>query len=167
MKLDEETSPERSGPHEKTPGCEPPAYDYTEQVGHLLRRAYQRHLAIFQARSANSQLTSVQFSVLCALNTYGPSSQVDLVRTSAIDQATIRGILERLKRRNLIKTASDENDQRKVIYALTDEGRQITFEMIPIGLQISEQTVQDLNPAERLAFSYLLNKLINGKTHER
>ena len=145
----------------------PVTYDYSEQVGHLLRKAYQRHLAIFQTNSIDPQLTSVQFSLLCALLDNGPSSQADLVRTSAIDQATIRGILQRLKQRNLIALASDENDRRKVIYALTDEGRGLTFGMMPKALGISEQTVQDLNPAERVALLYLLRKLVDDKVNGR
>jgi DNA-binding MarR family transcriptional regulator len=146
--------------HESTSRCESQNYDYTQQVGHLLRRAYQRHLAIFQTYTADNQLTSVQFSILCALHTHGPSSQADLVRTSAIDQATIRGILERLKQRHLVDFASDENDRRKVIYDLTADGQETMLLMIPKGFQISEETVRDLNPAEQVAFLYLLRKLV-------
>ena len=45
-------------------------YDFSKQIGYLLRRAYQRHLAIFQAKASDSQLTSVQFSTLCALHDF-------------------------------------------------------------------------------------------------
>lgn len=36
------------------------SYHVTEQVGHLLRKAYQRHHSIFQANSSDPDLTSVQ-----------------------------------------------------------------------------------------------------------
>ncbi|MFP5406499.1 MAG: MarR family transcriptional regulator, partial [Gammaproteobacteria bacterium] len=42
-------------------------YRFTEQIGHLLRRAYQRHVAIFKETVPDSQLTAAQFVVLCAV----------------------------------------------------------------------------------------------------
>src|SRR4051812_959331 len=55
------------GPNEVDRTDEPGPYVFTEQVGYLLRRAYQRHLAIFQANAGDPQITAVQFSTLCAL----------------------------------------------------------------------------------------------------
>ena len=51
-------------------------YDYTEQVGHLLRKVYQRHAAIFSNTSV-ILITAVQFITLCALRDRGPSAQND------------------------------------------------------------------------------------------
>jgi hypothetical protein len=79
------------------PSNSPVSYTFSEQVGHLLRKAYQRHLAIFQQNVGDSQLTAVQFVTLCALRDHGPSSQTELVKATAVDQATIRGIVDRLK----------------------------------------------------------------------
>jgi len=87
-------------------------YDVTQQVGHLLRRVYQRHLSIFQDNASDPNLTSVQFVTLCALRDHGPSSQTELVKATAVDQGTIRGIIERLSARGLITTSGDEPDAR-------------------------------------------------------
>jgi len=85
-------------------------YHVTEQVGHLLRKAYQRHLSIFQTNASDPDLTSVQFVTLCALHDLGPSSQVELVKATSVDQATIRGIVDRLKVRGLVNLSKDEAD---------------------------------------------------------
>ncbi|WP_410050504.1 MarR family winged helix-turn-helix transcriptional regulator [Bradyrhizobium sp. Bra78] len=138
-------------------------YNFKEQVGHLLRRNYQRHLAIFQAVAADRQLTSVQFVTLCAISDYGPSSQAQLVNSTAIDQATIRGIISRLVERKLIKLSADPLDKRKVVASLTGQGRQLLQEMIPSAQEITIETVAPLNPAEREAFMFLLRKLIEGE----
>ena len=45
-------------------------YQVTEQIGHLLRKAYQRHTAIFQQNACDAQLTSIQFVTLCAPVSY-------------------------------------------------------------------------------------------------
>lgn len=77
------------------------AYRFSEQIGHLLRRAYQRHMAIFQAAIPDSNLTAAQFVTLCAVKEQQSCSFTDIVKATAIDQATIRGVIERLQARSL------------------------------------------------------------------
>ncbi len=145
------------------PGAAPQAneapYDVTEQIGHLLRKAYQRHTAIFQQNACDTQLTSIQFVTLCALRDHGPSSQAELIKATAVDQATIRGIVDRLKARNLVELSPDPDDRRKVIVGLTDAGRTLLDAMIPCARQISELTMGSLNAAERVAILFLLRKM--------
>ncbi len=135
-------------------------YRVTEQIGHLLRRAYQRHLAIFQANASDEQLTSTQFVTLCALRDHGPSNQTELVRATGVDQATIRGIVDRLKRRRLVEFLADAQDRRKVVVILTQDGERVLEDMIPSARRISELTMGDLNPAERVALLYTLRKMV-------
>jgi DNA-binding MarR family transcriptional regulator len=139
-------------------------YDVTEQIGHLLRKAYQRHTAIFQQNACDPQLTTIQFVTLCALRDHGPSSQTELVKATAVDQATIRGIVDRLKARDLVELSPDPDDRRKVIVGLTDAGRAILDAMIPCARQISELTMGSLNAAERVAILFLLRKMIENGT---
>lgn len=135
------------------------SYDFSEQVGHLLRRAYQRHTALFQHYIPDSQLTVAQFVVLCALRDHGGCSLSEIVKATVIDQATIRGVIERLKSRDLLQVVLDPLDRRKVSVSLTCEGARMVAEMEPYAQAISEQTFGSLNPAERIALIFLLRKL--------
>ncbi|WP_423194730.1 MarR family winged helix-turn-helix transcriptional regulator [Cupriavidus sp. H18C2] len=134
-------------------------YDFTEQVGHLLRRAYQRHVAIFQQTIPDSQLTAGQFVVLCAVQEQGSCSLSEIARATAIDQATVRGIIERLKSRELIVVSHDARDRRKVVVLLSPAGQALIDEVVPFAQDISERTMGGLNPAERVALLYLLRKM--------
>lgn len=136
------------------------AYVFSDQIGFLLRRAYQRHLAIFQANTGDSELTSVQFSTLCALRDKGPQAQGELVKATGVDQATIRGIIERLKARRLVSLAKDSVDGRKVIVALTPAGADMLERMIPRAAEITELTFGSLNPGERMALIYTLRQML-------
>jgi DNA-binding MarR family transcriptional regulator len=136
------------------------AFDFTEQVGHLLRRAYQRHVAIFQKTIPDSQLTAAQFIVLCAVRDRECCSLSEIVKATAVDQATVRGIIERLKSRKLILVSHDPDDRRKTLVSLTGAGHAVLDTTVPSVQQISEQTYGDLNPAERVALVYLLRKMI-------
>ncbi|MFD2181811.1 MarR family winged helix-turn-helix transcriptional regulator [Rhodoplanes azumiensis] len=134
-------------------------YDFREQIGHLLRRAYQRHVAIFQQNAADPQLTAVQFVTLCTLRERGPSSQSELVRATAVDQGTIRGVIERLTARRLVAIATDGGDRRKVIVHLTSRGSAMIDRMVPSAHRITELTMGELDPVERVALVHLLRKM--------
>lgn len=136
------------------------AYDVTQQAGHLLRKAYQRHLAIFGEMASDKALTSVQFVTLCMLETLGDCSQAELVRATAVDQATIRGVVDRLSARALVVLKKDAKDGRKVVIALTGQGSELLEAMYPKARAITEATVENLNPAERIALNFLLRKMM-------
>lgn len=113
-------------------GADLAGYDFAQQVGHLMRHAYQSHVAIFQEVIPDLRLTGAQFSVLCALRDRGASSLSEICKATAIDQATVRGIIERLESRGLVQTAADVVDRRKVIVELEPEGLSLVDETIPV-----------------------------------
>jgi DNA-binding MarR family transcriptional regulator len=134
-------------------------YRFTEQVGHLLRKAYQRHLSIFQNNASDPNLTAVQFVTLCTLHDRGPSSQAELVKATAVDQATIRGIVDRLRSRGLIEVSKDASDGRKVMMSLLPEGEAVLKQMYPRAHLITAKTMDRLNSAEQVALLFLLRKI--------
>lgn len=134
-------------------------YDFSEQVGHLLRKAYQRHTAIFQRHSCDKQLTSIQFVTLCTVMDRGPSSLTEIVNVTAIDPATIRGVIKRLKARDWIALSTDPADQRKVMVNITPAGSELVARMVPHAKQITDLTMGKLNAAERIALLHLLDKM--------
>jgi MarR family transcriptional regulator, lower aerobic nicotinate degradation pathway regulator len=134
-------------------------YEFSEQIGHLLRRAYQRHLAIFSQTIDDPQLTAVQFAVLSANRRLGPSSMSDLGKATAIDGATVRGIIERLQARGLIELQANPDDRRKSVVELTERARTLLDQTTPTAARISELTMADLNAVERVAVLHLLRKL--------
>jgi DNA-binding MarR family transcriptional regulator len=138
-------------------------YYFSEQIGHLLRRAYQRHVAIFQAAIPDSDLTAAQFVTLCAVKEKQACSLNDIVKATAIDQATIRGVVERLKARSLIVVSPDPLDGRKLLVRTTEEGLTLIDQSIPFARQVSEQTFGGLNPAERVAIVYLLRAMTRAE----
>src|SRR5882757_7907186 len=89
-----------------------PAYVLEEQVGFILRQVWQRHAAIF-AREIGINLTPTQWAALAKLTETGPCSQNQLGRLTAMDVATIKGVIDRLTARGLTETSADhEGDAR-------------------------------------------------------
>ncbi|MBP6564241.1 MAG: winged helix-turn-helix transcriptional regulator [Burkholderiales bacterium] len=134
-------------------------YRFTDQIGHLLRRAYQRHVAIFQETVPDAQLTAAQFVVLCAVRDRGRCQVNEIVDATAIDEASVRGIVERLKWRQLVTAAHEPGDARRMEVALTPAGTSLVEQTVPIAEQITELTFGDLDPVERATLVALLRKI--------
>lgn len=134
------------------------AYQLSTQVGYNLRRANQRHLAIF-AQHVDG-LTPTQFAALARLYECGTLSQNKLGRLTAMDSATIKGVVERLKIKNLVGSRADLTDQRLRLVELSDLGR-LTFERAQIqALAARQETVARLSNEETQILEAILAKLV-------
>jgi MarR family transcriptional regulator, lower aerobic nicotinate degradation pathway regulator len=155
-------SPEREGQHGGRHGGRAGArgggaYRLDDQVGFLLRRAQQRHLAIF-AR-AIPELTPTQFAAVAKAFEMGPVSQAALGRATAMDAATIKGVTGRLEARGLVETYPCGEDRRRVLVRLTEEGARRFGELARRAAEITAETLAPLSEAERATLLRLLGKL--------
>jgi DNA-binding MarR family transcriptional regulator len=133
-------------------------YRLDEQVGFLLRRANQRHLAVFA--EVIPEVTTTQLAALAKLAERGPLSQNQLGRATAMDAATIKGVVGRLARRRLVVTAPSAEDRRRLVVDLTSEGRALFEELWRRGLEASRRTLEPLSEAERERLLALLRRMI-------
>jgi len=134
-------------------------YLLENQVGHLLRRAHQRHTAIFQTTIGDQQLTPLQFAALMKLADVGEASQNHLGRLTAMDAATMQGVIKRLIARDLIARRPDPDDRRRLLLTLTEAGVALVGVATAPGHQISDETLDPLSPAEQETFLKLLSRL--------
>jgi MarR family transcriptional regulator, lower aerobic nicotinate degradation pathway regulator len=136
-----------------------PGYVLEEQVGHLLRRAHQRHAAIFQEGMGESALTPTQYAALVKIKDLGQVSQNQLGRLTAMDPATIQGVTQRLLARHLIDRHPDPADRRVILLRLTPKGLGLAERAIADGRAITDATLKPLDSQERKMFLALLRKL--------
>ena len=134
-----------------------PDYHLEDQIGFVLRRVTQRHLALFSA--AIPQVTTTQWAVIARLSEIGPMSQNHLGREAAMDAATVKGVVDRLVREGLVETAPDPDDKRRVTVALTAAGRDLFQAQLAAAAGVSEATLSPLTAQERAAFMALLARL--------
>ena len=141
------------------------AYQFSEQIGHLLRRAYQRHMAIFQETVPDSTLTPSQFVVLCTVRDHQGCEVGEIVSATALDEPSVRGIVERLKWRGLLNADHEPGDARHMKMSLTDAGHQLAEKTVPFAEQISELTLGDLKPEERAELIKLVRRISGMDAH--
>ena len=117
-------------------------YRLDAQVGFLLRRANQRHVGIFAGLIGD--LTPTQFAALARLCEMGQASQNALGRATAMDAATIKGVVDRLRRRGLVASRPDAGDQRRIHLEPTQAGQELCRALIPAAREATEATLEPL-----------------------
>jgi DNA-binding MarR family transcriptional regulator len=135
-----------------------PPYVLDEQVGFILRQVWQRHSAIF-SREIGTNLTPTQWAALSKLAETGPCSQNQLGRLTAMDVATIKGVIDRLTARGLTETSQDPEDGRRLLVSLTRAGQQLAEKLAPNAIAITRETLAPLDAKERETLMALLGKL--------
>ena len=128
------------------------------QVGFILRQASQRHATLFAA-GMGADTTPMQWAALAKLYEVGPTSQNLLGRLTAMDVATIKGVVDRLMKRGLVGSTTDDTDARRRLLTLSDAGRAFVEANVAAAHAVTRETLAPLTEREQEMFVALLEKL--------
>ena len=134
------------------------SYVLERQVGFIMRRAVQRHISIFSALIP--EMTPTQFAALAKLCELGQASQNELGRLTSMDVATIKGVVDRLRVRDLISSEPLESDRRRLMLAPTRKGRALYRKYATQAAEVTRQTLAPLDADEQRQLMQLLERLI-------
>lgn len=143
----------------QSPASAATEYRLEDQVGFILRRAHQRATGIFNAVMEKFSITPTQLAALAKLHDLGNVSQNELGRLTAMDPATIWGVVSRLIKRGFVAQSVDAKDARLVILELTNAGREAAVAMKEIAAEVSRQTLKPLSEKEQALFLQLLQRV--------
>ena len=77
-------------------------------------------------------LTNGQFSLLMSLNRPEPPKMAAVASLLAMDRTTLTAALKPLERRGLIKISPDQADRRSRLMTLTQKGRNLLVNAVPV-----------------------------------
>lgn len=140
----------------------PSSYRLEDQVGFLLRRAYQRASSNLVEQIGSYDLTAPQYATLARLYERGPLSQNLLGRLVAMEPANIRDVVLRLKKRRLVTTRRDPTDKRLILIDLTSSGISLVEQLLPIEIECTAKTLAPLSADERKLLYGLLTRLADS-----
>jgi DNA-binding MarR family transcriptional regulator len=86
-------------------------------------------------------------------------SQNHLGRLASMDVATVKGVVDRLKAKELVQSRSDADDKRRSLISLTPKGSELIETLKEDGARISENTLAPLRHSERKTLISLLMKI--------
>ncbi|QVI19486.1 winged helix-turn-helix transcriptional regulator [Nocardia tengchongensis] len=119
----------------------PPAL--TSAPGHLIRRAQQAHVAVWQHLAP--ELTSLQYGVLLVLGQQREADQRTVAELMSLDKATAADILRRLERKGLVARHRDRADGRRMLARLTSDGRTALLTAAPAVVEVQDRLLQPLS----------------------
>lgn len=86
-------------------------------------------------------------------------SQNHLGRETAMDAATVKGVVDRLVREGLVETAPDPDDKRRLTVALSPAGRDLFRAQLAAAAGVSQATLAPLSADEQATLLALLARL--------
>lgn len=114
-----------------------------------LQRAARSVARLFDEVLRPVGLTNGQFSLLMSLNRPEPPRINDVASLLAMDRTTLTANLKPLQKRGLIDVTVDETDRRGRRLSLTDGGRDVLKEAVPIWRKTHDdldRLLTDLTP---------------------
>jgi Transcriptional regulators len=103
-----------------------------------------------------------EFVVLWSLYLGGRSTLSDVVRTSGFPKNTLSRATNKLFRLGMIERETDQEDQRKILLALTEKGLGAVKFAEGVMIEHERRMLECLSPAERLCLSEILTKLVSA-----
>jgi len=134
------------------------ALELPNYIGHLIRRAEQVHTALW-TQHVSREITSQKFAILNALSRDPGVDQRTLGRLTSLDRSTVNLMIRRLVDQALVSQVRDEEDRRRTLLSLTDEGAALLDSLIAPAERINELLLRSLPESERAIAVDILSRL--------
>ena len=128
-------------------------------TGSLVRRAQQRHLAVWQSE-VSAEITSVQYAALEILQGTPGVNQRQLGDELDVDRSTIADLVARMVRNELIERSDDPVDKRSYVLFLTLAGKKQLSRLRPRVEEVERILTAKLTPVEVRELRRLLLALL-------
>ena len=120
--------------------------------GHLIRRAHQIHMSLFDDEFAVYDISPVQYVILKVLEEYEEMDLTTAAGIAAVDKPSCTRFVGRLAVRGLVSTSSDASDQRRKRLRLTAKGRKLIPRLDQSARVLEERMMERLPAARREQF---------------
>jgi DNA-binding MarR family transcriptional regulator len=105
------------------------------------------------------QLTIPEWRVMAVLGRFPGLTAAEVTERTAMDKVQVSRAVARLKKTARIEQRAVEGDRRSRHLFLTDAGRAVYDEIVPLAREYERRVTADLSAAERAQLERLLDKL--------
>lgn len=137
-------------------------FDLQDFLPYLLNRAAVRLSLAFTEELRPYGLSIVQWRVASALWHEGPLRLGRLAHQTSIEISTLSRLVAGIERRGLVRRCQSEDDGRAVIVELTEEGRKVTGELLPIAQRYESAALGNMTDEETRTLKSLLTRVYSN-----
>ncbi|MBC6448413.1 MarR family winged helix-turn-helix transcriptional regulator [Actinokineospora xionganensis] len=116
------------------------------------------------AHLAGAATRRYHYSMLAALDEFGPASQADLGRRCGLDRSDVTACVTDLAEREWIERAPDPVDKRRNIVRLTKAGLKQLRALDRVVADAQDELLEPLSAAERAQLNELLTRVADHHT---
>ncbi|MFI5783220.1 MarR family winged helix-turn-helix transcriptional regulator [Nocardia sp. NPDC051570] len=100
------------------------------------------------------------YSVLAALDEFGPASQADLCRRCDIDRSDMNALVNGLAKQRWVERTPDPGDKRRNIVTITPAGRRQLHRLDRILSELDEEMFAPLSASEKHQLIDMLGRIL-------
>jgi len=130
-----------------------------DSLGFILNKTNTKLKNVLFRRLREHDVTPEQWSALCCLWKQEGVTPKDLADLIFKDKPNTNRILEKLETKNMIVRKSHPSDKRAFQIYLTDRGRQLKDELVPIVSNLLEEVTVGLDQSQLEALKNMLNQM--------
>jgi len=134
-------------------------FNMDESIGFIINRASLALKKEFSKRLSPYDLTPEQWSILNRLGEQDGLTQKDIAERTYKDQPNTTRILDKLEKKGLLQRVDNPDDRRAFLIFLTEKGKQLRENIIPISNQLNEDATVGLEKEEYRIAIRLLSKV--------
>lgn len=130
-------------------------------LGFLMGTTYRKISALFQNGLKEHDITPEQWSVLFQVDRTDGLIQKEIAKRSGKDKPTTTRLLDHLEGKGLIYKRTGENDRRSFKVYITEKGRLLIKETLPIEGKVTEEIMNCISSEEYELLMELLLRINN------
>ena len=109
-------------------------------------------------------LKIAEWRIMAVLGDTGEATQRELTELTVMDKVAVNRAVKALAERGLVDRAPNRSDGRSHMLELTETGRELHDEILPLALGLEERMLDGLDGAEREALVSALAKIREAAT---
>lgn len=137
-----------------------------ESLGFLINHAGRRISQLLTHHYQSFDITTEQWVVLNRLAEQDGISQKELSLRAEKDQTNVTRILDHLQRKGFIERRSNPLDRRSFLAFITDKGRELNQQLIPIEEQVIQSILRGVTEEELNGFTKVLVHITNNANQD-
>lgn len=130
-------------------------------LGFLMGTTYRKLSMLFQNGLKEYDITPEQWSVLFQIDRTEGLIQKEIAKRSGKDKPTTTRILDHLEGKGLVYKRTGEKDRRSFKVYITDKGRALVKETVPVEDKVTEEIMNCISSEEYEVLMELLLRINN------
>ncbi|AQS58162.1 MarR family winged helix-turn-helix transcriptional regulator [Desulforamulus ferrireducens] len=134
-------------------------FSIEDSLGFIMNRTNTKLKNELLQRLKPYDVTPEQWAVLNRLWEREGLSPKELAELTSKDQPNIARILDKLEKKGLITRQTNPDDNRSFLIYLTDRGRELKDELIPLALAVLNKALRGIEQEQVKELKLLLNRI--------